>query len=82
MNASMACFHSYPLNNLPLTGNTPIEHRTLKVGYAVPDGSHVPAQDGSYDDQKRPRWVSISGEGGYFDMHCSRQQEVLHLTVV
>ncbi|CAG5116411.1 unnamed protein product, partial [Candidula unifasciata] len=45
----------YPLTNVPLPGNTPIEHRTLRLGYAVPDWSHA-ATDGPTDDQKRPRW--------------------------
>ncbi|KAK3733745.1 hypothetical protein RRG08_026859 [Elysia crispata] len=36
----------YPLSNLPLTGNTPIEHRTSKVNFAVP----------SVEEPKAPRW--------------------------
>ncbi|BFZ00983.1 hypothetical protein BsWGS_04023 [Bradybaena similaris] len=47
----------YPLTNMPLPGNTPIEHRTLKSDYTVLDWSHAAsASDGPVDDQKRPRW--------------------------
>ncbi|KAH9496900.1 hypothetical protein Btru_010103 [Bulinus truncatus] len=48
---------SYPLTNLPLPGNKPIEHRTPKVGFSQPVSiqSHVYQSDGVYDE-RRPRW--------------------------
>ncbi|XP_012945124.1 sterol regulatory element-binding protein cleavage-activating protein [Aplysia californica] len=46
----------YPLSTLPLSGNTPIQHRTPKVGYTVPPQTFAPSKDGSQEDLKRPRW--------------------------
>ncbi|KAK0057373.1 sterol regulatory element-binding protein cleavage-activating protein-like isoform X1 [Biomphalaria pfeifferi] len=44
----------YPLINLPLPGNRPIEHRTPKAGFVPLLGLH--SQDGIHDERK-PRWL-------------------------
>lgn len=45
----------YPLSNLPLPGNTPIEHRTPKLGFTQGVHSHAAPPDGAVDE-KKPRW--------------------------
>lgn len=47
---------SYPLSNLPLPGNTPIEHRTPKLGFTQGFHPHSALPDGTVDE-KKPRWV-------------------------
>lgn len=57
---SICCF-SYPLINLPLPGNVPLQFETPVDGYKVP-AVHVLgglSGDGSTEaEMKRPRWVN------------------------
>ncbi|KAK7488750.1 hypothetical protein BaRGS_00020047 [Batillaria attramentaria] len=48
---------SYPLVNLPLPGNAPLEYNTPLHGYSVPSRVYsTPTENSSADEQKRPRW--------------------------
>ncbi len=53
------CF-SYPLLNLPLPHNAPLEHTVPMQEYEIPQP--LPTADAEtevQDDPKRPRWVTL-----------------------
>lgn len=49
---------SYPLSNLPLPGNTPLQYRA-SIGEINLPHSQSTAGDSLNDDIKKPRWVKI-----------------------
>lgn len=61
----MQFLFSSPLLNLPLPGNAPLEFSTARAGYSAPSRVYTPpSNNGSKEDLKRPRWVSLNAALG------------------
>ena len=57
----MCCVNSYPLMNMPLPGNAPLQFVTAVDGYKVPPSlSLTDVQESTDGHVKIPRWVSLS----------------------
>jgi hypothetical protein len=67
-NINCCVFYSYPLLNVPLPGNAPLEYNTYKGNYSMPSRAYNSPADETSDDLIRPRWVGQQLLNKLFDL--------------